>query len=133
MIVLETQPCWETPILEERLRQDEEARRKRLGRLHPIQDALLYFVKEHDGEEVRNATLGHRYARMRGYRNRHGRDELIKEAWRHLTPLLRIGYLEWGNRRNHVRLAPPEKHQQFLARIEQNIASFPKPRLPFGA
>ncbi len=120
-------------MIEERLRQDEEARKRRMGRLHPIQDDLLYFVKEHGDEEVRNTTLAHRYARMRGYRNRHERDELIKEAWRHLTTLLRKGYLEWGNRRNHVRLAPPEKRQAFLAKIERNLASLPKPHLTFGA
>ncbi len=114
MIFVEPQRSYESRMIQERLHQDEEARKRRMGRLHPIQDDLLYFVREHNGEEVRNTTLAHRYARMRGYSNRRERDELIKEAWRHLTPLIRTGILEWGNHRNHVRLAPPEKHQAYL-------------------
>ncbi len=131
MIFVESQRCWEIRMVEERLRQDEAARKRRMGQLPRIEDDLLFFVKEHH-EEVRNTSLAHRYARMRGYRNRRERDELIKEAFRHLTPLIRMGYLEWG-RRNHVRLAPPEKHQAYLAHIDQMIAQHPKPNLTFGS
>lgn len=129
MIFIEPVKCWETRMVEQRLRAEEEARKRNIGRLHPIADNLMFIVKEHDKPEIRNTALAHAFAKIARYRNRQERDEWIKKAWQHLTMLIRIGKLEWGTKRNHVRLAPPEKHQAYLARIEQMIANLPHPNI----
>jgi hypothetical protein len=44
-----------------------------------------------------------------------------------MTALIRMGKLQWSAKRKHVEIAPPEKHQARLARIEQTLASLAKP------
>lgn len=129
MIFIEPVKCWENRMIEQRLRAEEEARKRSIGRLHPIADTLMFIVKEQDEPEIRNTTLAHAFAKIARYRNRQERDEWIKKAWQHLTMLIRIGKLEWGTKRNHVRLAPPEKHQAYLVGIEQMIANLPRPNI----
>ena len=90
---------------------------------------LMDLVKEHDQPQIRNPTLAPAFAKIAGSHHRTERDNWIKKAWQHLTALLRIGKLDWGDKRNHVRLAPPEKHEAYLAKIERMIASLPKPNL----
>jgi len=118
-------------MIEQRFRAEEEARRRNIGRLHPIQADLMYIVQEHDEPEIRNTTLAHAFAKIPGYSNRRERDDWIKRAWQNLTALIHIGKLEWGTKRNHVRLAPPEKHEAYLAKVEQTLATLPKPNVTF--
>jgi hypothetical protein len=113
-------------MIEQRLRAEEEARRRYIGLLHPIQAELMHIVAEHD-EPIRDTTLAHAFAKIPGYRNRQQRDGWIKTAWQHITALIRMGKLQWSAKRKHVELAPPEKHQAWLARIEQTLASLAKP------
>ena len=115
-------------MLEQRRREMEEAYKRNIEQLHPIQAELMHIVQEHD-EPVRNTTLAHAFARIAGYRNREERDGWIKKAWRHLAALLRKGKLQWSAKRKHVEVAPQEKHEAWLARNEQKIASLPKPRI----
>lgn len=115
-------------MIEQRLCAEEEARRRNIGRLHPIQAELMHIVQEHDGP-IRDTALAHAFAKVPGYRSREERDGLIKTAWQHMTALIRIGKLQWSSKRKHVEIAPPEKHQSWLAKIEQKVASLPKPRI----
>lgn len=129
MIFIEPVRCWQDRVIEQRLHAEEDARRRNIGRLHPIQDNLMFIVKEHDEPEIRNTTLAHAFAKIAGYHSRQERDDWIKKAWQHLTALIRIGKLEWGTKRNHVRLAPPEKHQAYLTKIERMITALPRPNI----
>lgn len=128
MIFIEPVRCWQDRMVEQRLRAEDEARKRNIGRLHPIQDNLMFIVREHD-EPIRDTSLAHAFAKIAGYHNRQERDDWIKKAWQHLTALIRIGKLQWSSKRKHVEIAPPEKHQAYLARIETMIASHPKPRV----
>jgi hypothetical protein len=128
MILVEPYRCWEDRMIQERLRAEQEARLRNIGRLHPIQDNLMYILREH-GEPMRDTALGHAFAKIAGYWNRKERDNWIKIAWQHMTALLRIGKIQWAAKRKHVEIAPPEKHQTWVAKVEQMIASLPKPRL----
>jgi hypothetical protein len=116
-------------MVDQRLRAEEEAQRRNAGRLHPIQADLLYIVQEHDEPEIRDVVLAKAFAKIAGYDNRQERDDWMKKAWQHMTALIRMGKLEWAKRRKHVQLAPPEKHQAFLAKMAQRLASLPKPRI----
>ncbi len=129
MIFVEPNKCWEDRIVEQHLRAQEEARRRNLARLRPIAAELLHIVENHNEAEIRNTTLAHAFAKIPGYRNRKERDGWIKKAWQHLQSLIIIGKLEWANKRNHVRLAPPEKHKAYLAKLEQRLVNLPKPRV----
>lgn len=131
MILVEPNRCWEDRTIEQRLRAEEEARKRNSGRLHPIQAALLHIVTNHDGP-IRDMTLAHEFARIPGYRNRQERDDWLKKAWMHMTALIRTGRLQWSSKRKHVEVAPPEKHAAYLARMENMLASLPKPRIWFG-
>lgn len=115
-------------MIEQRLRAEEEARRRNVGRLHPIQAELMHIVAEHD-EPIRDTALAHTFAKVPGYRNREERDGWIKTAWQHMTALIRMGKLQWSSKRKHVEIAPPEKYQAWLAKTEQMVAGLPKPRL----
>lgn len=128
MIFVEPYRCWQDRMIEERLRAEEEARRRNIGRLHPIQAELMHIVAEHD-EPIRDTALAHAFARIPGYRNREERDDWIKRAWGHMTALIRRGKLQWSSKRKHVELAPPEKHRAYLAGLAQRAETLPKPRI----
>jgi hypothetical protein len=125
-IIVEPYGCWQNRMIEQRLRAEAEGRKRNIGRLHPIEEDLMYLVREHQ-EPIRDTTLAHAFAKIPGYRNREERDGWIKTAWQHMTALIRMGKLQWSAKRKHVELAPPEKHQAWLARIEQTLASLAKP------
>lgn len=129
MIFIEPQKCYENRMLEQKLRAEDEARRRNVGRLTRMQDDVMFIVREHNEPEIRNTTLGRIFAKIPGYKNRQERDNWIKVAWQHMTALIKMGLLEWAKKRNHVRLAPPEKHQAYLAGIEERARNLPKPRL----
>ena len=124
MIFIEPQQVWQQRTIEKQLRVEAEARKRASRLLHPIQSLLMHLVTEHDEPEIRNTKLAHAFATIAGSHHRTERDDWIKKAWQHLTALIRIGKLEWGDKRNHVRLAPPEKHEAYLAKIERMIASY---------
>lgn len=128
VIFVEPYRCWEDRVAEQRRRAEEEARKRNVGRLHPIQDTLMYIVREH-GEPIRDMSLAHAFAKIARYQNRKERDDWLKKAWAHTTMLIRMGLLQWSAKRKHVEIAPPEKHQAWLAKGDQMIASLPKPRL----
>ncbi len=111
-------------MIEQRLRAEEEARRRNIGRLHPIQAELMHIVQGHDEPEIRDMALAKAFAKIPGYRNRQERDDWMKKAWQHMTALIRMGKLEWAKKRKHVQIAPPERHQAFLAKMVQRIASY---------
>lgn len=127
-ILVEPYGCWKSRMIEQRIRAEEETRRRNIGQLHPIQAELMHIVQEHDGP-IRDTALAHAFAKIPGYRNREERDGWIKTVWQHMTALIRTGKLQWSAKRKHVEIAPPEKHQAYLARIDQTITSLPKPRL----
>jgi hypothetical protein len=79
-IIVEPYGCWQNRMIEQRLRAEEEARRRYIGLLHPIQAELMHIVAEHD-EPIRDTTLAHAFAKIPGYRNRQQRDCWIKTAW----------------------------------------------------
>jgi hypothetical protein len=45
MILVEPDSCWRDRLAQQRLRAQEETRRRNSGRLHPIQADLLYLVQ----------------------------------------------------------------------------------------
>ena len=110
MILVEPDSCWRDRLAQQRLRAQEETRRRNSGRLHPIQADLLYLVQNHEGP-IRDTALAHAFARIPGYRDRPERDTWIKKAWAHMTALIRMGKLQWSSKRKHVEIAPPERHQ----------------------
>jgi hypothetical protein len=128
MIFVEPYSCWRDRMIQERLRAEEEVRRRNAGRLHPIQENLMYIVREH-GEPIRDVDLAKQFAKIPGYRNRQERDGWMVKAWAHMTALIRMGKLQWASKRKHVEIAPLEKHQAWLSKIDQMAASLPKPRL----
>ncbi len=79
-ILVEPYRCWESRMTEQRLRAEEQAGRRNIGRLHPIQEDLMHLVREHD-EPIRDTALAHAFAKIPGYRNRQERDGWIKTAW----------------------------------------------------
>jgi hypothetical protein len=128
MIFIEPVRCYQDRMVEQRRLAEEEARKRNAGRLHPIQDTLLYLVREH-GEPIRDMTLAHAFAKIARYQNRQERDNWLRQAWAHTTALIRMGKLQRSAKRKHVELAPPEKHQAWLAKGDQMIASLPRPRV----
>jgi hypothetical protein len=106
MIFVEPYSCWSARMMEQRLRAQEEARRRNLGILHPIQPELLNLVANQD-EPIRDTTLAREFAKIPGYRNRKERDDWIKKAWAHLTALIRMGKLQWSSQRKLLRPAVP--------------------------
>jgi hypothetical protein len=131
MIFVEPHRCWQDRMIEQRLRAEEEAQRRNVGRLHPIQAELMHIVANHDGP-IRDMALAHEFAKIPGYRNRQERDDWLKKAWMHITALIRMGRLQWSSKRKHVEIAPPEKHAAYQARTENVLANLPKPRIWFG-
>jgi hypothetical protein len=115
--------------MEQRLLAEEEARRRIIGILHPIETELMNIVENHEDGPIRDVALGRAFARIPGYRNRQERDDWVKKAWRHMTALIRMGKLQWSSKRKHVEVAPPEKHQAWLAKIQKMFSTYPKPRL----
>ena len=88
----------------------------------------MFLAREH-GEPIRDMTLAHAFAKIARYQNRQERDDWIKKAWAHTTALIRIGKLQWSAKRKHVEIAPPEKHQAWLAKNQRMIAGHTKPRI----
>jgi hypothetical protein len=131
MIFVEPHRCWQDRMLEQRLRAEEESRRRNIGRLHPIQAELMHIVANNDGP-IRDMRLAHEFAKIPGYHNRQERDDWLKKAWMHMTALIRMGRLQWSSKRKHVEIAPPEKHAAYQARMENMLSSLPKPRIWFG-
>jgi hypothetical protein len=131
MIFVEPHRCWQDRMIEQRRRAEEEALRRRIGRLHPIQDNLMFIVREH-GEPIRDVALAKAFAKIPGYQNRRERDDWMKKAWAHMTALIRMGRLQWASKRKHVEIAPPEKNAAYLAKMQDMLANLPKPRIWFG-
>jgi hypothetical protein len=129
MIFVETQQCHEVRKLEEQYRLNQEILKHRATRLHPIADEIMLIVANHSEPEIRNTTIINLFSKRMGAHGRKERHEWRMKALCHLSSLIKTGMLEWGDKRNHVRLAPPEKHQEFLAKIDHMIASLPPPRL----
>jgi hypothetical protein len=122
VIFVEPHACWEDRTIEQRRHAEAEAQKRCLRRLHPIEADLMYLVNTHNEPEINKMTLAHAFAKIPACRNRQERDNWILRALHFIQNLIRIGKLEWGNRRNHVRPAPPEKHEAYLARMEGNLA-----------
>jgi len=67
MIFVEPQKNGEGRRVEQQLRQDEEARKRRAARVHPIQEEVLYIVSNHDEREIRKTTVAKCAGKANGF------------------------------------------------------------------
>ena len=112
---------------EQRLREQAELRMRRPA-LPQIADDLLYIVANHTNDEITRFEIVSQYSKQIGARGREARKKARLAAFDFISGLLQVKLLEWG-RRNHVRIAPYERHVEYMEARRETLRNLPKPSL----
>jgi hypothetical protein len=102
---------------EQRLREQAERRMRRPALPQGVED-ILFIVANHTKDEMTRFEIVNQYSKQIGARGRKARKEARLAAFSYISGLLQVKLLEWS-RRNHVRIAPYERHAKYVeARLE---------------
>ena len=112
---------------DQRLREQAELRMRRVA-LPQVAEDILCIVANHSQGEITRFEIVNQYSKQIGVQGRKAREEARLKAFGFISGLLQVKLLEWG-RRNHVRIAPYERHVQYIEARRETLRNLPHPVL----
>lgn len=112
---------------QQRLHEQAELRMRR-PRLPQLAEEILDIVSGNSEGEMTRFEIVNQLSKQVGARSRVARKECRLKAFGCITGLLRLKLLEWG-RRNYVRLAPWQKHVEYIESQRAMLRNLPPPIL----